>query len=170
MNCTLYLVRHGIAEHPSAATRDDDRHLTAAGTRQMTQAAHGLRSLGVAPDVVLASPLPRARETARLIASAVAPELTIETYRPLAPGHTATQVLSGLAVHRAAGRVMLVGHQPTMSELASLLLTGSTELVLLAFQTGAVAAIDVANLPPDFAGTLRWFLEAEQLCALARPA
>jgi len=57
----LYLVRHAIAED-QADTGDDDRALTEAGRAKMIRVTQGLRKLKVRPDLILTSPLRRARE------------------------------------------------------------------------------------------------------------
>ncbi|HVO26079.1 MAG TPA: phosphohistidine phosphatase SixA [Candidatus Margulisiibacteriota bacterium] len=163
MTSTLYLVRHGIAELPSGDTPDGERALTAAGTRKMMRAALGLKRLGIVPDVVLSSPLRRAQETAALLASTLAPDLAVEPYEPLAPGTAPADLLRGLRSYRAAAHLVLAGHQPDLGELASHLLTGSASLAPLPFKKGAVAAIEVASLPPRAAGVLRWFLTPKQL-------
>jgi phosphohistidine phosphatase len=163
MTCTLYLVRHGIAALPAGDTPDSERALTAAGTRKMMRVAVGLKRLGVVPDVVLSSPLRRAQETAALLASTLAPDLTVAAYELLAPGTAPADVLRGLRPYRAAGHLMLVGHQPDLGDLASHLLTGSASLAPLPLKKGAVAAIEVASLPPRATGVLQWFLAPKQL-------
>jgi phosphohistidine phosphatase len=166
MSCTLYLVRHGIAAVPSADALDADRALTAEGTRKITRVASGLQRLGVEPDVILSSPLRRARETAALLANALAPQHSVEVYEALAPGGAPADVLRGLRVYRSAHHLVLVGHQPDLGELASQLLAGSPGRVCLPFKKGAVAAIDVSSLPPRASAALRWFLTPKQLRAI----
>ena len=65
----VYLLRHAIAEplDPERYPVDADRPLTGSGARRMARAARGLRSLGLRFDLVLTSPLVRARQTARLV-------------------------------------------------------------------------------------------------------
>ena len=168
MSCTLYLVRHGIADVADASTDDVDRRLTEDGARKIARAAVGLKRLGVAPDVVLASPLRRAAETGAALVGVLSPDAEVEIYAPLAPGHPPKAVLRGLARHRGMQQVMLVGHQPDLGELASFLMTGSTGIVPLPFKKGAVAAIRVASLPPRSAGELEWFLAPRQLRLIGR--
>lgn len=168
MTCTVYLVRHGIAALPTNDTPDSDRALTAAGRRKMMRVAIGLKRLGIVPDVVLTSPLRRAQETAALLASTLGRDLTVEIHEPLAPGTAPADLVRGLRAYRAAGHLMLVGHQPDLGELASHLLTGSASLAPLPFKKGAVAAIEVASLPPRAAGVLQWFLTPKQLRSIGQ--
>jgi phosphohistidine phosphatase len=166
MSCILYLVRHGVAEAPAANVGDEERRLTPGGVRKMQRAALGLKRLGVAPDRILTSPLHRARETAEILRAALAADLTLQTYPPLAIGQHPEAVVRGLRPFRRARHLVLVGHQPQMSELASYLLTGSPGVVLPPFKKGAVAAVEVAALPPPLPGSLHWFLQPKQLRAL----
>jgi len=163
MSCTICLVRHAIAEATPVGGTDGDRRLTPIGARRMRSAALGLKEMGIAPDVVLSSPLRRAEETAAILVEALAPTLAAEIYPALAPGHEPEEVLRGLHRYRTAPTLMLVGHQPDLGGLASYLLTGASDLVPLPFKKGSVAAIDVTALPPKEHGTLRWFVTPKQL-------
>jgi len=168
MHSTIYLLRHGIAEDPRPELDDEERHLTPAGKRKMARAAQGLKRLGVKPDLVLSSPLHRAMETATIAARALMPNRPVQVYTPLAPGHSPEQVVRGLKEFATARRIFLVGHEPSMSELFSYLLTGSSGLVSVAFKKGAMAAIHVAGVPPRNGGTLGWFMTSKQQRAAAR--
>ena len=83
----LYLIRHGVAEERGDAWPDDaKRPLTEDGIARMRKSARGLARLGVTFDVVLTSPLVRARQTADIVASAFDPRPSIVTIDSLAPG------------------------------------------------------------------------------------
>jgi phosphohistidine phosphatase len=168
MQCTLYLVRHGIAGPVTAGMSDRERALTSEGERKMRRVALGLKRLGVAPEVILSSPLRRAEETATILAAALAPARGVVRYPSLAPGQGTADVLAALHPYRAARSLMLVGHQPDLGELASHLLTGSSTLVPLVFKKGGAAAIAVGTLPPRTDGVLLWFLTPGQLRAIGR--
>lgn len=168
MSRTLLLIRHGIAADAAPGVHDGDRALTAEGARRIKQVAAGLKRLGACPDVVLSSPLRRARETADLLAAVVNPSLAVEVCDWLAPGNGPRAVVAALRSYRGARQIALVGHQPDLGELASYLLTGSPALVPFAFKKGGVAAIAVASMPPRSAGLLRWFAPPKMLRALTR--
>lgn len=164
MSHILYLVRHGIAEEATASTADADRALTSDGKHRMKEIARALRRIEVAPTLILASPLRRARETAEILHANTAPEAVLKIYEPLDNAHSAEDIVSRLP-HRAQ-RIMLVGHQPSMGELASYLLTGSPGLVPLPFKKGGVVAISLHTVPPRTPGMLEWFLTPKQLRAI----
>jgi len=163
MSCTLYLVRHAIAEEQADSGRDGDRRLTRDGIAKMERAALGLKRLGVAPDAIWSSPLARAWETAEIVRAALAPSLKSVVYPPLTSGGNRGALIAGLAAAAGAEQLMLVGHEPDLGELASQLLTGAPDSVALAFKKGGAAAIELARLPPDSRGVLAWFLTPKQL-------
>ena len=163
MSHTLYLIRHAIAEDHAASGRDEDRRLTREGAAKMQRAALGLRRLGVAPDAIWSSPLPRARETAEIVRDALASGLKVTTCAPLAPGGSSEAVIAGLKSASGVQQLVLVGHEPDLGELASHLLTGAPSAPALVFKKGAVAAIELGQLPPRSLGTLSWFLTPRQL-------
>jgi phosphohistidine phosphatase len=125
----LFLARHAKAEpgHP-----DELRPLTQKGREQAR--ALGERLVPERPDVVLTSPLLRARETAEAVARATGAELRIE--ERLAPGATAELVVEAIA--GLGDVVVTVGHQPDCSEIAAALGAGE-----VAFKPGAVLGLDV---------------------------
>ena len=167
MSCVVYLVRHAIAAPAAAGMSDSDRALTAEGERKMRHVAAGLKRLGVAPDVVLSSPLRRAVETADIVVDVLARKVGVKLYPPLAPGREPVDVLHGLNRYRSARELVLVGHEPGIGRLASQLLTESADLAPLPFKKGGVAAFRVEILPPEAASPLLWFMAPKQLRAVA---
>ena len=113
----LILVRHA---HSDPGDPDELRPLSARGRDEAR--ALGERLAGEQPDLVLASPLLRARETAAAIAKASGAELRID--ERLAPGATADDLVAAVAGAGAGATVVTVGHQPDCSEIA-LALTGT---------------------------------------------
>src|SRR5579885_2403749 len=164
---TVYLVRHGIAEDAPPSGDYRARRLTARGKAKMREAAAGLAALGVEPDVILTSPLPRAAETAAIVAKALGGRLEPEPLDALATGVTAPEVLRALRPFARHASVMLVGHEPTLSALAALLLTGSTEGAAFALRKGGVIALEVEQLLPPRGAMLVWMLTPRQLRRLA---
>jgi phosphohistidine phosphatase len=152
----LYLIRHGVAEPRSDAWPDDaKRPLTESGASRCRKIGRGLGRLGVSFDIMLTSPLVRARQTAEMIGSELAPVPTIVHVDSLAPGGTYQAVLNDLEKHSRRERIALVGHEPFIGELAARLI-GTRHPI--AFKKGAVCRIDVESLPPGGSGALRWFL------------
>jgi len=152
----LYLIRHALAADRGDAWPDDaKRPLTEEGMSRMRKAARGLARLGVSVDVVLASPLVRARQTAEIVASALAPRPTLVNAESLAPDGSFAAVIADLEKHVRKTRLALVGHEPGIGELAARLI-GSRHAI--EFKKGAVCRIDVTAIPPSGPGELRWLV------------
>ncbi|MBI3784449.1 MAG: phosphohistidine phosphatase SixA [Deltaproteobacteria bacterium] len=163
MNHTIFVVRHGIAAARSNAGRDAQRGLTSAGKRNMRIIASSLGRLRVVPDVILTSPFKRAEQTAAILAGALVDSGSYEILDALAPGHTAGDIVKALYGHRDKPRLMLVGHEPGVSQLVSYLLTRSTDALELRFKKGGIAAIEVPLLTANSTGVLLWFATPRQL-------
>jgi phosphohistidine phosphatase len=164
----LLLLRHAIAEDPRAGLDDEDRRLTGEGKRKLREVVAGMRAVEIEVDLVLTSPLVRARETAAIVAEAYDHEDRVEILNALSPGGRPSTVLDALAAHGDAENIVLVGHQPDMGELASTLLVGSAGLVRLPFKKAGLASIVVGGLPPSGAGMLEFFLTPTQLRKIGR--
>jgi len=121
-----------------------------------------MRALGLELDVILTSPLPRAAETAAIVAATCGKEPAPRELPALAPGAPAS-VVPALRPFARRSHVMLVGHEPGLSQLASLLLTGSTDRVALDLKKGGCVAIELTKLAPPTGATLRWVLTPKQL-------
>jgi phosphohistidine phosphatase len=162
----LYLVRHGLAEERGEMWPDDSkRPLTEEGMSQMRKATRGLARLGVVLDVVLTSPLVRARQTADLLAAGLEPRPSVVNVESLTPDGTYAAVVTDLEKHARKNRIGLVGHEPAIGELAARLI-GSRHPI--AFKKGAVCRIDVDDIPPGGPGDLRWLLTPKILRSLKK--
>jgi phosphohistidine phosphatase len=162
----LYLVRHGLAEERGEAWPDDaKRPLTEDGIDRMRKAARGLARLGVTIDVVLTSPLVRARQTAEIVAAAIDPRPSLVAAESLSPGGSFAAVVADLEKHARKTRIALVGHEPGIGELAARLI-GSRHAI--EFKKGAVCRVDVETLPPSGPGDLRWLMTTKILRAIRR--
>ena len=112
----LYLVRHAEA---AAGQPDELRTLTPNGRRQARELGARLAA-EVSPDVVLTSPLLRARETGEELARATGSRAEVDAR--LAPGATVDDVRE--AVAGRGENVVVVGHQPDCGRIAAELTHG----------------------------------------------
>jgi phosphohistidine phosphatase len=152
----LYLIRHGLADERGEKWPDDTkRPLTERGMSRLRKQARGLDRLGVSFDLVLTSPLVRARQTAEILAAALADRPAVATSEALAPGGTFQALVADLQKHPRRERIALVGHEPGLGELAARLIGAKGAITL---KKGAVCRIDVDALPPAGPGTLVWLL------------
>jgi phosphohistidine phosphatase len=111
----LILWRHAEAED---GIPDMGRALTAKGVKQAAQMARWLREHLPKDTRVLVSPATRAQQTARALTS------DYETERAIAPGASYASVLAKTGWPETRGAVLVVGHQPTLGQVAAALISG----------------------------------------------
>lgn len=156
----LLLLRHGIAVEPGTPgyERDSERPLTPEGERKVRLVARTLGRLELVPEVILTSPLLRARQTAMILAEVLERAKHLHDCAPLAAGGSAGAVLNFVRKHHArAGSVMLVGHQPDLGHLLSLLLTGNTAGAQVEFKKAALAVLEWNRSPGGGDAVLQLF-------------
>lgn len=139
----LYVLRHGIAvPHGSIDYEEDERPLTPKGRKRMTEVARGLRRLDVAPDRILSSPLPRARQTAEIVAGVLKLDDRLELADELRPHHSSASIKGWLDI-LPGDSVMIVGHDPSFSDLISTLLLGPNAPPITSLRKGGIACFEV---------------------------
>ena len=152
----LYLIRHAVAEDRGEAWPDDaKRPLSEEGAARMRKSVRGLARLDVSLDVILSSPLVRARQTAEIVAAGLLPRPSIVNIDALTPAGTFAALSAELEKHARKTAIALIGHEPNIGEIAARLI-GSRHPI--EFKKGAVCRIDLEQLPPQGPGSLRWFL------------
>lgn len=177
----LYLVRHAVAyDHGDPAyPNDDDRPLTPKGRKRFVRAVEGLFTLIDPPAVALSSPLPRAWQTAEILAEAAGPGvLPLVTCAALRPGGGFEQILRDCRAQVEAANddggdggeaadaenavrrrgLALVGHAPSLGLLAAWLLNGDGATFALDFEKGGAACIAFDDLPVAGGGDLAWLV------------
>ncbi len=124
----LYLLRHGVAVRRGTPgyANDRTRPLTPEGRRRLVSVTLGLRRLGLDFNAIFSSPYVRARETAEVVARGLGMERHVATSPLLAPDADRSRLLAEIEtmVKRESARVLLVGHEPDLSRLASILVFG----------------------------------------------
>jgi phosphohistidine phosphatase len=155
----IYLVRHGIAEPLGEPNRYQDfrRSLTLEGSKKMREISLGLKALGVESDLLVSSPLIRAKETAEIVADVLKYMGPTEIWEELAPGTSARQTVGKLQTCEGRNSVLLVGHQPHLGFLASLLVFGDDSLSL-DLKKGSVCCIEAEQFPIQPPLPLVWML------------
>jgi phosphohistidine phosphatase len=164
----VYLVRHGIAKDvgEDGITSDFDRILSDKGRSRMAEVALGLNRLGCVPGAFLSSPLIRARETAEIIRDELAHKAEIELADELAPCGSPARVAERLAAC-GAGSVLVVGHMPDLSILASYLLTKS-QRADIAFKKGGTCCMSFVDGVVPGEGIMQWLLQPKPIRSFAR--
>jgi phosphohistidine phosphatase len=164
----LYVLRHGVAEDAPPGGDDAARRLTPRGRHKMEEEAAGMRAYGIELDALLTSPLARAAETAAIVAAAYQGRPAPKELPALATGVSPAETLQALRPFGRSERVMVVGHEPGLSRLASLVLTGSPDRVAIDLRKGGCIALEMDRLVPPSNAVLRWLLTGRQLRRLGR--
>lgn len=161
----LYLLRHGIAVEPGTSGFEDDsaRPLIPKGRRQLRKTADAMKELAGDFDLILSSPLVRAKQTAEIVAKKLKLKKSLRFTNALAPGGAVAILLRQLGREKPAPqRVLLVGHEPDMSRLISLLVTGGPQLQV-DFKKGGLCKLEAEKLRASQCAKLVWLLTPKQM-------
>lgn len=156
----LYFLRHAIAvERGTSGHKDENRPLTKDGIRKMKEGTKGIRRLGLKFDRILTSPLLRARQTADIVCKEFGQEA--EVWQSLDPSEDPRQIIAALRKSNAKD-LLLVGHEPHLSQFISVLISGSSD-VQLEFKKGGLCKVSSDDLIYGRCATLHWLLAPSQL-------
>lgn len=149
----LYLVRHA---HAVDAAVDISRPLSDKGRRQIRRLGAFLRKSGaLLPAEIWHSPLVRSRQTAEQLAKRLELEVPLRETAGLEPDDDPQ------ATARRAGKtrrpLAIVGHEPQLSMVASLLVTGAADPVIFTLKKSGVIALERAGTR----WVVRWQLSPE---------
>ena len=198
----LFLMRHGKAGARTPSTADSSRALTSAGTREVKKVASGLRRTGISFDYVASSPLTRAMQTARIVAAAAGASAgggaaaaaggrkkgakparppAVHRWDELKPEAAAESALARMAGLAYDSSVLLVGHEPSMTALLGLLVSGGTgtggarrrgppsalppsaPTLSINLKKGGMARLRILSTVPEARGELRWLATPRHL-------
>lgn len=152
----VYLLRHGIAEDPIPGKPDSVRALTPEGKKKMRSIARKATASGLSFTLVLSSPYRRALETAEIMTSASDGAVETTKTNALLPHVHPREVWEELKANRDEQSVLLVGHDPQMSQLVGYL-TGAPDLQI-DFKKGALCRIDFEQFGVQPKGVLKWLV------------
>lgn len=157
----LYLLRHGRAapRDPARATDDEHRALTRRGEEQVRMVGRSLRRCDHSIDLIWFSPLVRARQTAIILAEECATKECASPLAALSPGGDQAELLGRIdALDPRPASLMLVGHEPDLSQLISFLVDGSAGLPLT-LKKGGLARLEItAPIVTARCATLEWLI------------
>ena len=153
----LYLVRHAIADDMTGYEDDSLRPLTAKGREKMKRIVTALKELGVQPDLIVSSPYLRASQTASILAKGLKYKEELLYSDFLVPMGEPSDMIGEINEKFSVDELMLVGHEPNISSLASVLLAGNTDLSIN-FKKGGVCCLSVDDLHYDRKATLEWLI------------
>ncbi len=128
----LYLLRHAIAvERGTAGYADPKRPLTPEGIQKMKRIARGIKKLKIDFDLILSSPYRRAKETAQILVDELNVKKKLKFSDQLIPeGSFKKLALELKAFFEVYENIVLVGHEPFLSQFMSKLITGKNDFTV----------------------------------------
>ena len=152
----LYIVRHAQAVAAEKSGTDAERPLTQRGVAQMHRLGHALRLAGVSPSAVITSPLARAEESAGILMQELGEMIRLEVSGALSPGRNGAEALAAIP-QRHVPSVMIVGHEPQLSEMVMLLVTGGYGSVMEPAEA-SVTCLECEGVPASGKCSMKWHL------------
>jgi len=157
----IYILRHGIAVERGTPgyKKDSDRPLTPEGEDKMHQIAEAILGMELKFDLILSSPYARAEQTANIVAGELDAEVTSTEF--LEPEGNALELIAEINDEKPQ-RVLLVGHEPDLSQLISVLITGGSEAAI-ELKKGGLCKLTTDKLTFGRCATLNWVLTPKLL-------
>ncbi len=164
----LYLLRHAHAlprETPGCPA-DSLRPLTIKGRRQVRRLSQVVKLLDLRFDLVLASPWLRAQQTASGLLSRAGLNLEPISAPGLAANRDPERFLPMLMnLNPAPDSLLIVGHEPFLGNLASLMVSNSAGFIL-DFSKGALCRLEITAWKPRPKAKLKWLLTQPVMISL----
>ena len=162
---TILILRHAKSDWGDPGLADFDRPLASRGLKDAPHMGDVLAQFEVVPDKIIASTAKRAKQTAELVAEACGYKQSIQWESAFYGANSDDLIDTLRRLPDRVERPMLVGHNPTMEETVSALLTGAEDWaggIAIRMPTAGLVCLDVdigewVALEPGEA-TLRWFI------------
>ena len=163
----VYFLRHANAGHHLAnPIQDEKRPLDDQGIEQCTQVGRALNAMDMHVDVVLSSPLKRATQTASLVANELGFDGKLQRTPALRPNAHMDAFRELLNRNAQLEAVVVVGHNPSLSQFLSLLISEGASDSSVDLKKCAVARVDVSG----GTGILKWLLTPRMVQAVVAAA
>jgi phosphohistidine phosphatase len=158
----LYLMRHGPAidrDDPDCPA-ESERYLTTKGIERTRKAAHGLAELGIAPAILLTSPLVRAVQTGEIVCEVLGIDpKNLHATDALKPEAKPSRIAEELG-RGDDQEAICFGHAPHLDDFIAFALGAGAPMTTL--KKSGVACMDMTTLSPP-TGQLRWLLTPKLL-------
>lgn len=167
----LYIFRHGLAAELGEPglpkdLKDADRPLTAKGKQKLWRTTEAMQAMEIKFDVVVSSPLLRAMQTAQIVTEAMSLRRKLILTDSLAPAGSPKALIDQLnELGPRVKNVLIVGHEPYLSRLIALLVTGNTTAAL-DLKKGGLAKLELKKLHYARCAMLAWLLAPKQLALM----
>ena len=153
----IYFLRHANAgqKHFSNPANDEKRPIDKVGEEQSHDVGRALAFIGATANVIISSPLTRAVQTAAIVAQEIGYEEKLLLDDALRPEGTFDQFKALLNRHKEKAAIMVVGHDPSMTEFVNRVLSGGGPLAAVEMKKGGVAKVEKELRRP---AVLRWLM------------
>lgn len=161
----LYILRHGIAvdRGEPGFKSDADRPLVPKGRSQLGQIAAAMQNLDLNFDLILSSPFLRARQTAEIIAKSLKLKKRLAFSDALTPDGDPKILIRQLnELKPMPENVLLVGHEPYLSQLVGLLISDG-DIASLELKKGGLCKLETGSLRLGRCASLAWLLTPKQM-------
>jgi len=157
----IYILRHGIAVDRGTPgfKKGSDRPLTKEGEEKMHQIADTMLGMGLKFDLILSSPYTRAEQTAQIVADTLDHEVTFT--KSLAPDANALELIAEINDEKPRS-VLLVGHEPDLSRLISVLVCGTSDCSF-ELKKGGLCKLTAETITFGRCATLNWLITPKHL-------
>jgi phosphohistidine phosphatase len=151
----VYFLRHASAgKSMPNPEKDERRPLDDEGILQARYVGRMLANLDVQVDQIVSSPLKRARQTASLVANELAFEPAVQLDNALRPEAELEQFEAMLARHKKYEAIMVVGHNPSLTEFLAKSISAGARDAHIDFKKGAVAKVEMSGRQ----GIMQWLV------------
>jgi phosphohistidine phosphatase len=165
----IFILRHGIAVERGAPGFEGDakRPLTARGKKQLRKTVTAMKKMDLRFDLILASPYERAKRTAEIVAENLKLKKSLKFSDALKPDGNVKILIRQLnGLKPAPENILLVGHEPSLSGLISLLTSGDANLAI-DFKKGGLCKLEAKKLSAEKCAALAWLLTPRQMKLMA---
>ena len=159
----LFFLRHGEAAEKgvSGVSKDSERPLTREGMDQILEMARGMKAMDLFFDWILSSPFVRARQTAEIVAEVFKTQDLLEETQNLVIGADPEELIREVGT-RFEKSVLLVGHEPFLSRLISVLVGGESGLSIV-MKKGGLCKLTLDALRYGRCAQLEWLISPDQM-------
>lgn len=159
----VFFLRHGEAgKRVAIPSKDMERALTETGKDEIEEIAESFERMDLEFNKIASSPLARARETAEIVASVQKKSGKLELWDELRPEGNRLDLFRRLSKIRQDSDVLLVGHEPYLSNVIGEIISGNLASRIV-IKKGGFARVEITSFSPKPSGELRWLLTPRQL-------
>jgi phosphohistidine phosphatase len=147
--------------------KDADRPLTPKGNQRLWRVAEAMDEMELEFDAIITSPFLRAAQTAEIVAEAFEVHKKLSSSEHLTPNGNPKLLIEHINQLKPLPKdVLLVGHEPYLSQFIGLLVTGNTN-VLIDLKKGGLCKLEIETLRYGRCATLAWLLSPKQMILMA---